>query len=166
MIVAAYRDGGFWTLLWQICSSAWTRKQSGSFPPRGFVGLGSSSSVVSDLAGCKLSSIRLRRRASTRSAPRWRLTLEWETHQRLLQRLKSGRSSAPSGGGWAEGGAVTSRRPTTTILISSPLGRLSDFHKRAGTVATRGRGGIHVGDSSGEPIRAVGVRSEGGASLP
>ncbi len=118
MIVASYSDGGFWTQLWRICSSLWTAGRGGSFPPPGNVGLGSSSSVVSDLQGCKLRSIRLRRRADTQTAHLWRLTLEWETYRPRLQRLSSGRSSAPGGGRWGAGGVVTSHRQITTILTS------------------------------------------------
>ncbi len=132
MIVAAYSDGGFWTLLWRICSSLWISGRGGSFPPRGFVGLGSTSRVVSDLYGCKLKSIRLRRRADTRHARLWRLTFKWATNRPPLHRLSSGRSSAPGGGRWAAGGVVTSRRPTTSILTSraseSLSARLSEGH--------------------------------------
>ena len=118
MIVAAYRDGGFWPLFWQLCSSAWTSGLPGSFPPRGFVGRGSSSSVVSDLAYCKLKSIRLRRVRFIHAVPRWRLTLEWETSLPPSRALRCGPSSVKDGGAWVAGGGASFRRRTTTILTS------------------------------------------------
>ncbi len=118
MTVAAYRDAGFWTLLWQICWSIWSDGRPGSFPPRGFVGLGSLSSVAGDLRYCKLKWVRLRRRHYTRAAPRWRLTLGWETFPPALRVWRRGRFLPLIGSRSADGGAGASRHPTTTISIS------------------------------------------------
>ena len=120
MTVAAYRDAGFWTLLWQICWSTLTDGRPGSFPPRGFVGQGSLSSVASDLRYCKLSSIRLRRLHYTHAAPRWRLTFEWETSPPVLRQWRRGRFLLRIGSLWEGAGAGASRHPTTTISISRP----------------------------------------------
>ncbi len=120
MKVAAYRDAGLFTLLWQICWSILTSGRAGSFPPRGFVGRGSLLSVASDLRYCKLKSIRLRRLHYTHAAPRWRLTFEWETSPPVLRAWRRGRFSLLTGSLWAGAGAGASRHRTTTILISRP----------------------------------------------
>ncbi len=118
MTHVAYRDDGFWTLLWQICWSILKRGRRGSFPPRGFVGAGSTSSVATDLHSSKLKSIHLRRRACTHDAHLWRLTLGWETYPPPSRQLKYGRFSHPTGRRLAAAGVGASRRRTRTTLTS------------------------------------------------
>jgi len=105
MTFVAYRDAGFWTLALQICSFAWRRGRLKFFPPKGFVGRVSLSSVVTGRPPYRLESIRLFRNRYTRNAPRWRLTCEWlipppapppRKYGRFLERF--GRRSADVGG--------------------------------------------------------------------
>lgn len=96
-MLAAYRDGGFWTLLSRACWFSCRSWSSASFPPRGFVSQGSISSPVTDLHKRKLASIRLHRIRSTPGAPHWRLTLGWETSLQAALPMRSGASSAPPG---------------------------------------------------------------------
>ncbi len=157
MTLAAYRDGGFWTLLWQAFWSAWTNKRGGSFPPRGFVGLGSSSSQATDLYFCRLKSIRLRRRRYTRAAPRWRLTLEWATSLHPRYRPSGGLFLDSNGESLAVGGAAALRRQTRITLTSRRL--ISDSH-RVQPARDAGAAGLLVRESLGKLNRAVGVRSD------
>ena len=160
MKLAAYRDGGFWTLLWQICWSAWTNKRGGTFPPRGFVGLDSSSFRVTDLHSCKLKSIRLRRRHYTHAAPRWRLTLEWETSPLLSRLPNGGRSWVWYGESWGDGGAAGLRRQTRITLTSRRLLLDSERH-RDQLAPDAGAARLLAGESLGKPIRALGLGSDG-----
>ena len=95
-MLAAYRDDGSWIQLLQACSWHLKNDYLECFPPRGFIGLGSTSSAGIGPLPCKLNSIQLRRVANTRGAPLWRLTLEWETLP-LPSLLNSGLSSGKSG---------------------------------------------------------------------
>ena len=95
--LAAYRDDGLSTLLSLVCSSDSTLRLSEGFPPRGFVGLVSSSSVGIGLDSYRLKSIQLRRRVCTHDAHLWRLTLEWETSPLPSLHLPSGLGSVGSG---------------------------------------------------------------------
>jgi len=81
MTLAAFRDDGFWTLVWQICSFALKRGRLKSFPPRAFVGRASLSYPATVHQLSRLSSIRMYRNRYIPAAPRWRLTCEWETPQ-------------------------------------------------------------------------------------
>jgi len=99
--LAAYRDDGFWTLVWQICLFGWKAGRLQSFPPRGFVGRGSLSLAATVQRLARLKSIRLYRAHYTPTVPRWRLICEWETPQPALPPRKYGhfwgRSGRPSG---------------------------------------------------------------------
>jgi len=100
MTLAAYREGGFWTLVWQICLFGWKAGRLQSFPPRGFVGRGSLSLAATVQQLARLRSIRLYRSRYTVNAPRWRLTCEWETPPPALPPPRYGhfwgRSGRPS----------------------------------------------------------------------
>jgi len=78
-MLVAYRDGGASTLFSLINLWTLSGEPLKSFPPKGFVGLGSGSLAVTDPHGFNLVSIRLIRRASTPNAPPWRLICGWET---------------------------------------------------------------------------------------
>ena len=124
--VAAFREDGFSTLRSLICSSDLTLMLRDGFPPKGFVGRVSSSFRGGGLDSYKLKSIHLRPIPSTLDAPRWRLTLEWETSQLPALRSPSGRSSGRSGGRSGGAGGAGSRHRTRTTSILSPwtLGRV------------------------------------------
>jgi len=72
-----YRDGGFSELISLVISFVSTDGQERYFPPAGFVGLDSSSIVVSGQRPYRLNSIRLHQRLHTRNVPPWRLICEW-----------------------------------------------------------------------------------------
>jgi len=160
MTLAVYRDGGFWTLLWDICWFAWTKRRGGPFPPRGYVGQVFSSSLDTDLHSYRLKSIRLRRRLYTRAVHRWRLTLEWETSQLPSHQSNGGPSSVLSGESSAVGGAAALRRQTRIISTSKRLISESDLH-RVQLAPDAGAAGLLDGESLGKPIRAVGLGSDG-----
>ena len=118
-MIAAYRDGGAFTLclhaIWVFLSGG--RRMS--FPPRGFVGQGSLLLAVTDLRHSKLVSIHLRRAASTRDVPPWRLTYGWVISPLPPPLLNSGACSGRSGKRRVGGGGVSSRRSIRTISISN-----------------------------------------------
>ena len=90
MTGVAWRTDGFWILFWL---RIWFRLTSGrpmSFPPEGFVGKVSMSSVDTDRPGCRLLSTRLRPEVSTRAARLWRLTCVWRISLRRRRKLKLG----------------------------------------------------------------------------
>jgi len=77
-MLVAYRDDGYSTLCSLICSFPSMGWPNETFPPKGFVGLGSGSSRATDLRLYSLRLIRLRPNPSTLDALLWRLTCEWE----------------------------------------------------------------------------------------
>jgi len=95
--LAAYRDAGLWSQLLHVCSSLLMRRHRGSFPPKGFVGQVSGSSVVTDLRLSSVKSIQLFPRASMYGAHLWRLTYVWEISPRQSLHTISGLSLVNSG---------------------------------------------------------------------
>jgi len=88
----AWRTDGYWILVWLRIWFYLTSGRRLSWPPRGFVGKASISSVATGRPNCKLLSTRLRREVSTRDARLWRLTCEWEIgrHRSLKSKLGFG----------------------------------------------------------------------------
>jgi len=127
---AAYRDDGAFTLCLHAIWVFLTGGRHLCFPPKGFVGLGSSSLVVTDLHHSKLVSIQLRRGHSTPSAPPWRLTYVWEISQPPPPPSSYGGFWGHVGKRWVGGGAVTSRRSTLTISISDFSTYLTSYKRR------------------------------------
>ena len=96
-ILVAWRDDGFWSLLWLRFLFGWMGWRPRHLPPRGFVGRASGSLAGT---GVQLLSARLTRRslkASTPDAPAWRLTCEWVINQPASRLRNYGRSSARIG---------------------------------------------------------------------
>jgi len=89
MTGVAWRSDGFWTLLWLRILFYLTSGRRRSFPPKGFVGTASLSSVDIAHPICKLLSTRMRQEAYTPGARVWRLTCVWRL--RREQPLKSRR---------------------------------------------------------------------------
>jgi len=78
--VAAFRDVGESQIGSLVISLLSMSGQSVPLPPRGFVGLDSSSFRGTGHLRSKLVSIRARPVAYTRDVLLWRLTCEWELH--------------------------------------------------------------------------------------
>lgn len=97
----AYRDGGFFTLIWLAVSFVLRPGLSATYPPRGFVGLVSSLSLATDPRPYRLSSIALRALPFTLAGQRWRLTLGWEISPRRRRPAKSGQPSESRGARWS-----------------------------------------------------------------
>ncbi len=112
-------DDGFSTLFSLLCSLISTTGHASTFPQKGFVGRGSTSSLAIDVEHWYLRSILIRqlpKRLDTDGSPLWRLTLEWETPLRPLLPSKSGPFSVFSGNGQADDGEDDSPRRIRTIL--------------------------------------------------
>lgn len=90
MTGVAWRTGGVWMLLSLRIWFYLTNGRLSSFPPRGFVGVASTSFRATGPRHSKLLSIRMRREVSTRSAHLWRLTCVWRTGPPRSLKLKSG----------------------------------------------------------------------------
>ena len=126
--LAAYRDGGFWTLVWQICSFGWKAGRLQSFPPRGFVGRGSLSSAAIGQRLARLKSIHLHRNRYTRNAPRWRLICEWETPLPARLPRKYGAFWGRFGKPLVDAGVGISVRDQTTITSKSSQFERHHYH--------------------------------------
>jgi len=112
MIGHAWRTDGFWILLWL---RIWFYLISGhrqSWPPRGFVGKASLSSLDTGHPVCRLLSTRMRREVSTHTNPLWRLTCVWRISLRISPKLKRGSGLGSAGSSWATDGAGGSIRRT------------------------------------------------------
>lgn len=118
-MLVAWRDDGFWTLLWRRI--LWTFKlwPRGLMPPRGFVGQASSLFQATDLSNSKRKRIRLTRLASTGDAPRWRLTFVLVTSLHPQRPLASGLSSERFGRTSAGSGVGISQRSSPTSITST-----------------------------------------------
>lgn len=91
MTGVAWRTDGFWILLWLRISFCLTSgRLRSSFPPAGFVGKVSLSSVATDRLRFRLLSTRMRREASTRSVRLWRLTCVWQINRLPPRKSKRG----------------------------------------------------------------------------
>lgn len=95
--LACYRDDGLSTLISLLQSCSWMRSPLLSFPPRGFVGRGSSSFQGTALKNYRILSIHLRPIRGTSNALLWRLTFEWETSPPPVLIQPSGLGSVDSG---------------------------------------------------------------------
>lgn len=96
-ILVAWRDDGFWILLLLACWFTLSKRRIRSHPLTGFVGQGSSSSLVIAREKSSMKSIRITRRPFTPGAPRWRLTYELVTPLPASLLRAGGSSSATSG---------------------------------------------------------------------
>ena len=116
----AYRDGGFWTLVWHAFSSLWRHGHSATFPPDGFVGLVSSSSAATDPRPRTLTSVALRK-VCTSEGRHWRLTYGWEIPLHRSHPSRSGQLSDEPGrqAPGDDGGETSSPRITTTSIWDS-----------------------------------------------
>jgi len=117
MTGVAWRTDGFWTLAWLRIWFHLTSGRRMSFPPKGFVGKVSLSSVATGNLISKLSSTRMRREASTRSAPLWRLTCEWRINLPRPRKSKRGFGLGNVGNSWGTDGEGGSAHPTSTTSI-------------------------------------------------
>jgi len=88
----AWRSDGFLILLWLRIWYYLTSGHRRNFPPKGFVGVASLSSVATAPQRFKLLSTRMRREASTRDARLWRLTCVWAMCLPPRRKLKRGSS--------------------------------------------------------------------------
>jgi len=127
-MLAAYRDGGFWTLVWQICSFGWKAGRLQSFPPRGFVGRGSLSSAATVQRLARLASIRLYRNRYIPTAPRWRLTCVWEIPQPAQLPRKYGHFWGRSGRPSEDDGAGIFDPSRTSITSKRSLYARHHYH--------------------------------------
>jgi len=119
----AYRDDGFWPLLWFLFCYRLKRGRLKTFPPPGFVGLVSTSSRVGDAPQFRLSSFRmhrLQRTHVTSHVPLWRLTCEWETPRHHSHQSSYGPRLAYTGSVSAGAGGDGSHPPIQTTSISTP----------------------------------------------
>lgn len=105
----AYRDDGLWILCWLVLSSLWKHGHNATFPPRGFVGLASSSSLAIEPKAFRLSSIALRKLPSTLGGRLWRLTFGWEISPGMRSPSRYGELSETDGSSSSQvpGGAAT-----------------------------------------------------------
>lgn len=84
-MLVIYRDDGFWTQLWYLCSRRLMGGRVNRLPGPGFVGQESTSFRGTGAQRAKLTSTRMRRLHSTSGARLWRLTCVWETSPRASQ---------------------------------------------------------------------------------
>lgn len=96
-MLVAWRDGGFWSLLWLAGWLLLTGGRKNDLPPPGFVGQVCGSLVDIEPRNLRKGSMTLSRTLSTSPAPQWRLTCVWESSRRPLHPQSSGRSSAVVG---------------------------------------------------------------------
>lgn len=108
MTGVAWRTDGFWILSWLRIWFHLTSGRRMSFPPKGFVGRVSLSSAGIAPHAYSLSSTRLRREASTRSARLWRLTCVWRISLQRRPRSRRGSGSVSAGSSWETDGAAGS----------------------------------------------------------
>jgi len=96
-MLVAWRDDGFWTLLWLAAWLTLTGGRKRDLPPRGFVGQISGSLAVIEPRHFKRWSTTLSRTRFTSPAPAWRLTCVWERSRLLSRGLRLGPSSVDAG---------------------------------------------------------------------
>jgi len=96
-MLVAWRDDGFWTLLWLAAWLLLTGGRRNDLPPRGFVGQISGSLAVIGPRHFKRGSMTLSRTLYMSPAPAWRLTCVWERSRLLSRGLRLGPSSAGVG---------------------------------------------------------------------
>jgi len=113
-MLVAYRDDGFWTQLWFVCSKTLTGGLKIDLPGPGFVGRGSLSFLDTGRRRFRLLSIRMRRTHSIYDAHLWRLTCVWEPYRRRWLGIPFGIGWALAGHLWVVAGAVASRSGTRT----------------------------------------------------
>lgn len=96
-MLVAWRDDGFWTLLWLAAWLGLTGGRRRDLPPPGFVGQISGSLAVIEPRHFKRFSMTLSRTRFTAPAPAWRLTCVWERSRLLSRQILLGPSSAGVG---------------------------------------------------------------------
>jgi len=111
-MLVAWRDDGFWTLLWRRVLWSLMMWPRGPMPPRGFVGQVSTLSPDTELAENRHVLIHLTKSHIIDAVQLWRLTFALTTSQLAIRPYRSGKSSAFSGRSSAASGAVTSRVQT------------------------------------------------------
>jgi len=113
-MLVCYRDDGFWTQLWYLCSRRLIGGRRIDLPGPGFVGRVSSSFLATDHKRFRLTRTQMRRIASTYDAHLWRLTCVWEMYRPRWWAIPFGIGLGLAGSLWAGGGAVVSALGTKT----------------------------------------------------
>jgi len=96
-MLVAWRDDGFWTLLWLAGWLLLTGGRRRDLPPPGFVGQISGSLAVIEPRHFKRFLMTLSRTLYTSPAPAWRLTCVWERSRLLSRQILLGPSSVDDG---------------------------------------------------------------------
>jgi len=122
-MLVAWRDDGFWTLLWLAGWLLLTGGRRRDLPPPGFVGQVSGSLAVIEPRHFKRFLMTLSRTLYTSPAPPWRLTCVWERSRLLSRQLRLGPSSVGVGDSPPEADGVdslgTRRVSSLTTSISA-----------------------------------------------
>ena len=96
-MLVCYRDDGFWTQLWYLCSRRLIGGRRTDLPGPGFVGRVSTSFLDTDHKRYRLVRTRMRRVHSIYDAHLWRLTCVWEMSPPRWWETRSGTGSEPVG---------------------------------------------------------------------
>jgi len=133
-MLVAWRDDGFWTLLWLAAWLTLTGGRKRDLPPPGFVGQVFGSLAVIEPRHFKRRLMTLSRTHFTSPAPRWQLTCVWERSRLLSRGLRLGPSSAGVGDSpRADGGVDSSgtRRVSSLTTLTWALGPTSGTCRRS-----------------------------------
>ncbi len=95
-MLVAWRDDGFWTLIWLRCLYHLRHGVIANLPGAGFIGQESKSFRATEATYARLKSTRMHRVRSTPDAPLWRLICSWEAYP-SSQIMLSGNSSVDDG---------------------------------------------------------------------
>jgi len=124
-MLVAWRDDGFWTLLFLAGWLILTGGRKRDLPPPGFAGQISGSLAVIEPRHFKRRLMTLYRTHSTPPAPAWQLTCVWERSRLLSRGLRLGPSSVGAGAlppaVDGEDSLGTRRVSSSTTLISASL---------------------------------------------